>query len=76
MADFIIGDYRYTTFEALNTVRAKVVDNTKSSYSDIPTTVMYDDVVYNVTSLYGCFNNCKNLEVIPNIPITVTVKMT
>lgn len=74
MANFIIGDYKYTTFASStpNTVKVTVVDNTKSTYSDIPATVTYNGVTYNVISLNECFTDCKNLSVPPNIPITIT----
>lgn len=79
MASFVIGDYRYTIVSSANaTVRAQVVDNTKSSYDDIPPMVKNNNVYYTVTWLSntssgdGCFNGCTSLVVSPSIPSTVT----
>ena len=79
MADFVIGDYRYTIISSANaTVRAQVVDNTKSSYDDIPSVVKNNNVYYTVTRLSGdgsgggCFRGCTALVTPPSIPSTVT----
>lgn len=71
MATFVIGDYEYTTLDG-NNVRAKVVDKNKSSYHNIPSTVTYDGVVYNVTNLDNCFYQCTYLIHSPEFPVGAT----
>ena len=74
MADFVIGDYKYDTWNVPGsyTVKAVVVDKDKSSYSSIPSTVTYNGVTYTVVSLDGCFGQCIKLVSPPAIPSTVT----
>lgn len=80
MASFVIGDYQYTIISNANaTVSARVVDNTKSSYDDIPSVVKNNNVYYTVIQLgsqsaaNGCFKGCTDLVTPPSIPSTVTL---
>lgn len=70
--NFIIGDYKYTVIDETTNVRVEVVDITKSSYSDIPASVTYEDVTYNVTDMYTTFFGCTFLTTAPTIPSSVT----
>ncbi len=72
MADFTIGDYKYTIESGTTNVAVKVVDNTKSSYSNISSTVEYNSITYTVTSLGDCFYGCTSLTEPPQIPNSVT----
>lgn len=71
MADFVIGDYKYTTITS-NTVEVDVNDTTKSSYEDIPSSVIYGGVTYSVVDMYECFRGCTSLTQPPTIPNSVT----
>ena len=71
MASFVIGDYKYTILND-NNVRVEVVDTTKSSYSDIPASVTYNNITYNVTDMYTTFFGCRSLTTAPTIPSSVT----
>lgn len=71
MADFVIGDYKYTTITS-NTVEVDVNDTTKSSYEDIPSSVIYGGVTYSVVDMYECFRGCTSLTHPPTIPNSVT----
>ena len=70
MAEFVIGDYRYTTISD-EEVRVQVVYTTKSSYSDIPRVVEYGGETYSVTNMSYCFYDSR-LITPPNIPEGVT----
>ena len=72
MADFIQGDYEYTIISGTTNVGAKVVDESKSSYENIPSTVVNEGITYTVTSLDSCFSGCDSLTIAPTIPDSVT----
>lgn len=72
MASVIIGDYRYTSFNA-SEASVAVVDNTKTSYGAILSSVTIDGVEYSVTVMYECFKNCTSLITAPEIPSSVTM---
>ena len=71
MANFFQDDYDYTIIYGTNNVSARVRDTSKTSYGDIPSSVIYNGVIYTVTSLNECFYGCSNLQSIPSIPNTV-----
>ena len=71
MANFFQDDYDYTIIYGTNNVSAKVRNTSKRSYSNIPSSVIYNGVIYTVTSLNECFYGCSNLQSIPSIPNTV-----
>lgn len=73
MAEFIIGDYKYTTNDTSHTVQVDVNDRLKLSYEDIPATVTYDGVTYRVTDASYCFRGCASLTEAPVIPNSVTL---
>lgn len=57
-----VGDYEYYNFlQPQNTCSVRVIDKTKSSYADMPSTITYRGVTYKVTLLMGCFEDCTNL---------------
>lgn len=78
MADFIVGDYKYTIIPNTTNVIARVVSTEEDEYSNIPSTVSYNGTSYTVTSLgnsnnSGCFEGCTELHYsLPTIPNTVT----
>lgn len=82
---FTIGDYTYEqdydTPSGSNDISVRVRDNNhdKVVYEDIPSTITYNDVTYNVVNLcvvysstdhdtLGCFEGCENMVIPPNIP--------
>ena len=79
LESFINGDYIYSIINYSNYVRAKVVDTTKTTFEDIPSTVLEDGKLYKVVSLgeaslgqeSGCFYGCSSLMSVPNIPNTI-----
>ena len=75
--EFIIGDYKYYAYDTVNNyVCPQVVDNTKTSYEDMPDTVEYEGITYTIKMLSnlmpssGCFYNCTNLITAPKLPNT------
>lgn len=71
MASIDIGDYRYTSFNTTE-AKVKVIDNTKSSYGAILSSVTIDGVEYSVTNMRYCFIDCSSLIIAPEIPSGVT----
>lgn len=73
MAQFIIGEYIYETHPSsqYKTVSVKVHDISKSSYEDIPQSVIYQGDTYYVTDATNCFYKCTSLIQAPVIPNSV-----
>ena len=71
MADFIQGDYQYTIIDE-NEVCIEAVDKTKNNYESIPTTVVYNNNTYTITSMDGCFSGCTSFNQTITIPDSVT----
>ena len=51
-----------------NEVSAKVVDTTKSSYTNLSYTFTYNGATHTVTSMDSCYKDCTNLTTTPIIP--------
>lgn len=72
MADFTIGVYDYTILNPTQrTVSVKVNDITLDKYPSLTETVVYNDMVYTLTSMSYCFSNCAALVTAPRIPNSV-----
>ena len=72
MADFTIGVYDYTILNPTQrTVSVKVNDVTLDKYPSLTETVVYNDIVYTLTSMSYCFSNCAALVNAPRIPNSV-----
>ena len=63
----IIGDYQYDNF-VLGTCEPTVVDKTKTSYANVPTSIVYNGNTYYIRSLKFCFDGCSNLVIPPSLP--------
>ena len=66
----VIGDYRYEL--SGDGVSVMAADRTKTSYADIPETIVYEGVERQVTDMNYCFWGCTSLTQVPTIPSSVT----
>lgn len=72
---WVEGDYNLTIMSEgshVNTVSAKVVDKTKSSYDSLASFYTHNDKIYTLINVGDCFQGCDSLVTPPSIPSTVT----
>lgn len=74
-----IGDYRYTLYSDGH-AGVRVIDTSKSSYGALQSTITYNEETYTLTAMndyfpmigvQGCFAECSEMTVAPEIPSSV-----
>ena len=73
VVSFDKGDYHYRAYtERQDIYSISVIDKTKTSYGNIPSTITYSGQTWIVSNINSCFDGCTSLTTAPTIPSSVT----